>query len=408
MSVRQVVVVGGGIGGVSTVANLRARGYAGDLVLVDTAEFPYDRPPLSKEYLAGTRRALKEIALRPSDWYSEYQVRLIAETEVVALCPREEGVSIRLGGGRQLSADLVVLATGASPVVPSVPGVGSAGVQVLRDAEDADLLRPVLEQGGRLLVVGGGLIGAEVASTARELGADVVLLDPLDPPLAAAVGVECASWLHGLHARHGVETVTTTLESLHETGAGIEARFHGDTAPRRFDAVLVGVGVRPRTALAERAGIAVDRGVVVDEDQVTSHPRVLAVGDCCRRRGHRRAEHWESAKLDGERAAAAILAQVPPARTAAWFWTDRYKRHVEAVGELRSEGTQRTLVRRGDPEGGPFSIFAVEGDRLVGAVAVDDSRTIRAARRLIDRATRLQAPEQLRDPDFDVRTLLRE
>jgi len=276
----------------------------------------------------------------------------------------------------------------------------------VRDANDADRLRQVLREGSSVLVVGAGLIGAEVAATGRALGAEIVLIDPLDPPLAAVVGDESAAWLHRMHGRHGVETITTTLDSLRETATGIEARFRGAGADRRFDAVLIGVGVRPRTALAEQAGLDVDHGILVDDRQVSSDPRVLAVGDCARRHGQRRTEHWEAATLDADRAAAAILGQTPPASTPAWFWTDRYDVHVEVVGDFQGRDTETTHVRRGEPDAGPFSVFAVRDDRLIGAVAVNDPRTARAARRLIDHLIVVDV-EQLRDPHVDLRKLIR-
>jgi len=401
----RVVVVGGGIAGVSVAGALRTGGYAGDLVLVEPADFPYDRPPLSKEYLAGARE-LAQIALQRPEWYAEQKVDLVAGTSATGIRP--DAGEVVLSDGRVLVADRIVLATGGRPIVPRLPGI-EAGiladrVHVLREHVDADGIRAYLTAGARLLVVGGGLIGAEAASTARELGCAVVLVDPLDPPLAAAVGTEVAAWLHGLHAEHGVETVTTTLESLQPTDTGIAAQLTGEDDSRDFDAVLIGVGIRPDTALADTAGLETDNGVLVDELQVTSHPRVLAVGDCARLRNARRTEHWEAAQHDGQRAAATILGTEHPRVTASWFWTDRYHRHVEGVGAPGDAAAQRVVRGRvGDP---PFSVFAVRDGLVVGAVAVDDPNAVRAARRMIDRGVTAD-PDRLGDPTTDLRKLLR-
>jgi len=340
VTVSSVLVVGGGIAGVSTAAELRKNGYAGELTLVSADAVPYDRPPLSKAYLAGGRD-LESIALQPSQWYSDQKISLVGGAIAVAIRP--DAGEVELADGRVLTADRIVLATGGRAVRPEL---GSPS-HVLREVTDADRLRTQLVPGARLLIVGAGLIGAEVASTARGLGAEVVLVDPLDPPLAAAVGTEVARWLHGLHADHGVEALTTTVETLLETPTGVAAQLKGEPDSREFDAVLLAVGLVPETGLAEAAGLETSRGILVDSGQVTSHPSVLAVGDCARLRDHHRAEHWEAAQLDGARAAATILEIEPAPATAPWWWSDRYGLHVEGVGEMRSADAEHTRVVRG-------------------------------------------------------------
>jgi 3-phenylpropionate/trans-cinnamate dioxygenase ferredoxin reductase component len=403
MSAR-VVVVGGGIAGVSTIAALRAGGFDGDLTLVDAGEFPCDRPPLSKDYLAGGVE-FKSIALQAPQWYSDQQIRLITGTTVAAL--RTDAGAVELGDRSLMVADRVVLATGGRAARPPIPGADSPRVHVLRTAEDADRLRTVLTPGARLLIVGAGLIGAEVASTAIALGCEVVLADPISPPLAAAFGVDVASWLHGLHDTHGVETVHGAVEAFHDTDDAISATLSGEPNPRRFDAVLLAVGMVADTALADRAGLHVDHGIVVGPDHLTSNPAVLAVGDAARTRVNgllaRRSEHWEAAQNDGQRAAASILGAPAPADTAPWFWTDRHGVHVEVVGEV--DIADQCVVRGtiGEP---PFSVFALRSGRVVGAVCVDGSSAVRAARRMIDRGITVEAA-QLGDAATDLRKLVR-
>ncbi|MEU6729347.1 FAD-dependent oxidoreductase [Nonomuraea wenchangensis] len=400
----KVVIVGGGVAGVSTAAALRSGGFDGDLTIVDAGEFPYDRPPLSKEYLAGSRE-LKQIALQPPHWYDEQRVRLLTRTTASALRIRDGGVE--LSDGRLLAADRVVLATGGGAARPPIPGVGSDRVHVLRTVEDADRLRAALTPGARVLVVGAGLIGAEVASTAVELSCEVVLVDPVPTPLAAALGDELAVWLHALHARRGVTVEREGVAAFTETSGGVEASFLGSLEPQVFDLAVLGVGMLPRTSLAAAAGLEVDRGIVVDTRQITSNPAVLAVGDPARTRRNGlllpRTEHWEAAQHDGARAAATILGTRPPAPAAPWFWTDRHGRHVEVVGHME---TAERIVMRGSFDDPAFSVFGLRDGRVVAAAAVDDSTAVRAARRMIDRRVPAD-PDRLSDPSVNLRTLLR-
>lgn len=409
-SKNRVAIVGGGIGGISLAGALRAGGHLGEIVLIEEAEFPYDRPPLSKAFLAG-ERTLKELALQPPEWYADHDITLLAPARVVSFEPGEASVRVDIDGvdgGERLHASHLVLATGGQAALPPISGLAEATetgrVHTLREHRDAEALRTVLMPGARLLVVGAGLIGAEVASTALELGCSVVLADPADPPLAAA-GVEVARWLHGQHRVHGAETMETSVESLRPTEIGVEAQLLGEDTPREFDAVLIGVGIVPRTQLAEAAGLDVDRGVLIDDLYRTSHPRVLAIGDVARTRGPdgQRSEHWDAAKRDGERAAATILDAPAPAAAAPWWWSDRHGHHVEGIG-LMAPGARHVV--RGQVGEPPFTTFAVEGARVVGAVAVGDPQAIRAARRLIERGIEVD-PDRLADPTTDLRKLLR-
>jgi 3-phenylpropionate/trans-cinnamate dioxygenase ferredoxin reductase component len=403
-SPRRIVIVGGGIAGVSTAAALRAGGFLDDITLVDAGEFPYDRPPLSKEYLAG-KYPIEKLALQPPSWYDDHRIRLVNRTEVTAI--RSGEAAVELADGSRLAADRVVLATGGQAARPPIAGVGGPLVHVLRTAADADRLRKALLPGARLLIVGGGLIGAEVASTALELGCEVTLVDPAFPPLAHAVGTQVACWLHELHAERGVTVLRSGVESISAAVGGIQALLSGEKEPRIFDALLLAVGMVPSTGLAEAAGLEIDRGIVVDGGQTTSTPPVLAVGDTARRRVggvlQPRAEHWGAAQHDGARAAATILDLPAPQTSASWFWTDRHGLHVEAVGRIADAVDTVTRGRIGDPA---FSVFGLAGGRVVGAVAVNEPNAARAARRLIDRQIPVES-SRLADTSTDLRRLLR-
>ena len=400
---RRVAVVGGGVGGVSVIAALRAGGFDGDVVLIDEGEFPYDRPPLSKAYLAGDAD-LKSIALQPPEWFDDQRVRLMSHSSVGALRP---GLGVvELSDGSAIRADKVVLATGGHAIRPPIPGADSTRVHTLRSAQDADRLRAALVPGGRLPIVGAGLIGAEVASTAMHLGCHVTIVDPVAAPLAAIVGDEVASWLHGMHTAHGAMVLRGVVESFQDSPDGITAVLAG-SEPRVFDAVVLAVGMAPATPLARDAGLTVDGGIVVDSMQVTSNPAILAVGDVARTCAGglllRRSEHWEAAQHDAQRAAATILGGPQPAAGASWFWTDRYGTHVEVVGNLTGADE---FASRGCPGEQPYACFGLRDGRVTGAVAVGDSASVRAARRLIDRGITVSAAE-LGDRSVDLRRLIR-
>ncbi len=420
---RRVVVVGGGIAGVSTVVGLRSGGFDGEVVLVEGGGLPYDRTPLSKAYLAGTAD-LGALALQPAAWYAEHDVELRTGTTAAALVlpgpdrdgagagagSSDAGPAVRLADGSWLAATEVVLATGGRAARPAVPGADDPRVHVLRTVADADALRDALRPGARVVVVGAGLLGAEVTATALGLGCRVTVVDPEPVPLAPALGPQVAAWLHSRHAAEGATVVAAALDRLEATDDGLRAHLAGapETAgPLLAEAVLLAVGMAPETRLAEEAGLRVDGGVVVDEGQVTSHPGVLAVGDATRRRVggvlRPRAEHWDAARQDGERAAATLLGTVRPPETAAWFWSDRHGVHVEAVGRMdEATGT----VVRGSVGQPPFAVLGLRDGVVVGAVAVDDPTTVRAARRLVDRRTPVDA-DRLADPATDLRRLLR-
>lgn len=407
-----VTVVGGGVAGVSTVSALRRLGHTGPLVLLDAGATLHDRPPLSKAYLAGTAGE-DELALHPGEWFTEHGVDVRQDVRVVSLDP--DAATVSLSDGAVVPGDAVVLAQGAVAHRPPVEGIGLA--RVLRTLDDARGLRGQLRPGARLVVVGAGLVGAEVASTASSRGVAVTLVDPDPTPLAGVVGEDVARLLHGDHARHGVEVVLDAVQRL--TPAGDADGSGADDAvlvrlvggrELQADVVLVATGVVPVDDLARFSGLQVAQrgGVVVDRHQRTSAPAVLAVGDGTRRRLDdgtvaSPGGHWDAARLDGETAAAMLLGLQPPERGAPWFWSDRYGRHLEVVGDPTAGSL---TIRRGTPGDGPATVLGWHDGVLTGAASVDDPRTARAVRRLVDRRVVVD-PDALADPASDLRALLR-
>ena len=395
-----MVVIGAGPAGFSAAAELRQRGFTGTIQLLDPAGLPHDRPPLSKAYLAGTLNE-SGIALAAPDWFRENSVQLVADT-AVSITPDEGKVA--LAGGSELQADALVLATGGTARAPRFPGAGL--IHTLRTKADADALRAQLGPGRKLVIIGAGLIGAEVASTAAALGTAVVLIDPVPVPLVPAVGEELAAYLHRMHADAGIRTITGLPVDVVPEPTGYSVVLD-DGSLIDADAVLAAIGMAPDAALAEAAGIAVDGGVLVDAAGRTSHPRVFAAGDSTRRSiggiHSRRSEHWDAAVRSGRAAAAGLLGQEPDEEAVPWFWTDRYGVHAEAVGSMDAEGQ---TVERGSPGPG-YMVFRIAPDStLAGAAGVDAGPALRAVRRLIALKKPVSA-EQLADPATDLRRLVR-
>ncbi|WP_369046279.1 NAD(P)/FAD-dependent oxidoreductase [Sinomonas sp. P10A9] len=413
-----IVILGGGVAGFSAAQELRARGYGGVLTILSPEGLPYDRPPLSKGYLLGTEDSAK-ILFAPARWYGEHDVAVVA-SRATALDASGQNPSVTLDDGRVLAADRILLATGGLPRRLAIPGGQHA--LTLRSRADADALRRVLVPGARIVIVGAGLIGAEVASAAASLGGNVTLIDPIDLPLGPAMGEHLARRLHAMHAEHGVRTVTglpaAIEDGTHDAAPHLVRLADGRSVPA--DIVVAGIGITPDTDVAEAAGLDVDDGILVGSDGSTSRPAIFAAGDATRTRrpddvvrggAARRAKHWEAAVRSGQAAAAGLLGQAPAEFGAPWFWSDRYGVHAEAVGTMdaRQEPGARVVLRTedGTVTGVPAAAFLLAEDgRLLGCAAVDQPLVVRAARRIIDRGI-IPDPERLADPTVDPRKLAR-
>ncbi|MFE7323457.1 NAD(P)/FAD-dependent oxidoreductase [Streptomyces sp. NPDC057565] len=402
---KRIALVGAGISAVSTCDALRSGGYDGEIVLLSNEEgVPYDRPPLSKDVLLGRATVRDDVALRPADWYEKQRIELRPGTVVTALRP-DEGV-LELADGTELTADRIVLATGGTARTLPVPGADDPAVHTLRTWSEAELLRTRLTPGARIAVIGAGLIGAETAAVANGLGCRVTLIDPVPVPLTAVVGPDIAGALHDRHRAEGIEVVTGGVERVDRAPGADEVTVTvgGHASPISADTVVVGIGIRPDTSLAETAGLTVDNGIVVDATQRTSHPRIYAVGDVARRADHPvRHEHWDAAQHGGRAAAAGLLGADAPAEPASWFWSDRYGSRLEAVGSMADA---EETVRRGEMRSGAFTVFGLNAGRVVAAAAIDRPKDIKAAQRLIARAVAV-APQRLADESAELRALLR-
>ncbi|MFC8044003.1 NAD(P)/FAD-dependent oxidoreductase [Nocardia sp. NPDC057353] len=377
----RVVIAGTGIAGATAAETLRKRGFAGEIVLLgaDPAP-PYRRPMVSKELLAASFPAEKAL-LRPATAWPELRIDLRTGVRVEAIDP--DAARVALDDGTELGYDALLLATGGRPRTLGVP---IPGAFTLRDRHDAVALRDVLARPGvEVAVVGGGLIGTEVAASAQAGGARVTILEAgprlLDrvfpPPVSAA--------LEQVHRARGVAVHTGVAVTGADTVSGCTRLCSADGREWIADAVVVAVGMTPNDEQARAAGLRVEDGIVVDEFCRTSVPGVYAAGDVARfpdpvHVGHVRVEHWNHAQSHGAAAAAAILGEAAPYREVPWCWTTQYGRTVQAAGR---PGAGAELIVDGDPGADAFLALTLAGDRLVGAVAAGRPRELRAARTLI-------------------------
>ncbi|MCI3242626.1 NAD(P)/FAD-dependent oxidoreductase [Streptomyces spinosisporus] len=345
---RTVAVVGASLAGLSAARCLRKQGYDGRLVLIgDEPHRPYDRPPLSKEFLAGT---IGEADLVLETDGEDLRAEWLLGARATGLDPARRAV--RLADGREVRADGVVIATGAA--ARSLPGSeGLAGVHTLRTLDDARALRDELARGGRLVVIGGGFIGAEVASTACALGRDVTVIEAAPTPLAGPLGETMGAVVSGLHADHGVRLLCGVGVKGLSGERQVEAVLLEDGRTVPAEIVVVGVGARPCVEWLEGSGVQLDNGVKCGADGRTSLAGVVAVGDCAnwydpRAGTHRRVEHWTGARERPDAAVATLLAGgalEPGVPRPPYFWSDQYGVKIQFAGH--AAGADSVTVEEG-------------------------------------------------------------
>ena len=362
------VIVGASLAGAKAAEALRQEGFDGRVVLVgEEPQRPYQRPPLSKDRLRGEGDP-EEVYVHNEAFYAANDVDLRLSTRVSALHLDEWRVDTATG--ESIAYDRLLLATGAAPRRLTVPGADLAGVHYLRTLADAEDLRWDLVGAGRLAVIGAGWIGCEVAASARQLGVDVVMIDPLATPLERVLGPEVGAVYRDLHASHGVELhLGAAVEALVGDGRveGVQLSG-GDVLP--CEAVVAGIGAMPRTELATAAGLEVDNGIVVDQYLATSAAAVYAAGDVAAAWhpifGRRlRVEHWANALDQGRVAALNMLGRPTPYDRIPYFYSDQYDLGMEYAGHATAWDR---VVFRGDPASGRFVAFWLAEDRVVAGM----------------------------------------
>ncbi|QKW09794.1 FAD-dependent oxidoreductase [Streptomyces sp. NA04227] len=379
---RPLVVVGSGVAGATAALTLRAEGYTGPLVLIgQDPELPYRRPPLSKDVLRGKQSA-ERTALRPATAWAEQGIEVRTGTTVTRLDPAAR--TLVLEGGGELPYERLLLATGGR-VRRVAAAEGIDGVHQLRTLADALALRDALTGGGSLLVVGAGLIGLEVAAVARESGWEVTVAETAPEPLGRVLPARLARAVTALHASHGVEVRTGVLLDRFEAHEQGVAAYLGQDLFHKADRVVVAVGTSPDTALAERAGLAVDDGILVDAYGATSDPYIHAAGDVARRphpfgEGTCRAENWTPAQDQGAAVARNMLGKGVPYTAVPWYWTHHYGLNLQVAGYPQL--ADRIQVT-GSIEELDFAALLWRGDRLVSAVCANRPRAFRPLKDLV-------------------------
>jgi 3-phenylpropionate/trans-cinnamate dioxygenase ferredoxin reductase component len=407
MSKQTFVIAGASLAGAKAAQELREHGFDGRVILIGTEpERPYERPPLTKDYLRGESEREKAY-VHAAGFYDGHDIELMTGTTVTSIDPG--GSRLTLDGGGEVSYDKLLLTTGSEPRRIEAPGAELDGIYYMRSLADCDALRRRLDDSGRVAVVGAGWIGSEFAASARQLGLEVTVIDPLALPNERIFGAEIGSFYRDVHVRHGVEMLL---------GEGVEA-FEGDGAVARVrtsagkvvecDFAVVGIGITPRTGLASDAGLAVDNGVVTNKRLETAAPGIFAAGDVASAwhpfYEHRiRVEHWANALNQGPAAARAMLGEDVSFDRIPYFFSDQYDVGMEYSGYATNWDA---VVFRGDRDGGEFIAFWLTDGRVVGGMNVNVWDVNQHVQELIRSRTPVNVAA-LTDPDTPLDSLVTE
>ncbi len=404
MALSRVVILGAGHGGFQLAASLRQGGFDGEVVLVgDEDALPYQRPPLSKDYLSG-KVGLDLVLMRPAAFYREHRIDYRAGRRAVALDRARR--QVRLADGASLAYDHLVLATGARNRVPPLAGIALDGVCYLRNLAETDALRARLAAARSIVVIGAGFIGLEFAAVARAMGKPVHIVELADRVMGRVVCAETSAYFAAAHRAAGVE-FSFSMQAAEIAGAGgrVGHVALADGTRLAADLVVVSVGVVPNTELAADSGLAVANGIVVDERLLTADPAISAIGDCaafpCRHADGRptRLEAVQNATDHARCVADRLLGKPHPYEALPWFWSEQGDLRLQIAG--LTAGHDR-VVLRGNPESGQFSAFCYAGARLLGIESINRPAEHAFARRLLA-AGRSVAPEEAADERFDLR-----
>jgi len=398
------VIAGASLAGAKAAETLRAEGFEGRVVLVGEEPVrPYERPPLSKAYLRG-EVGFAAAAVHAEGFYESSDIELLTSTTVRHLDP--VGMSVTLDPGGDLAYDGLLLSTGATPRTLSVPGADLAGIHYLRSLSSCDSLRAALGQASRLVVVGGGWIGSEVAASARQMGTEVALVETASVPLERVLGTEVGAMFRDLHSDHGVELhLGVGVEGFRGQGSAEEVVLADGTAVAG-DLFVVGVGVTPRTELVRDVGVKLDNGIVVDEYLSTEVPGIWAAGDVANAFHpllgvHIRLEHWSAALNQGPAAAQNMLGHRVAYQKVPYFFSDQYDLGMEYSGFATHWDD---VVYRGSKEDREVIVFWLDQGRVVAGMNVNvwdvagDIAALVEAKKPVD-------PERLADVSVDVRAL---
>ena len=401
------VIVGAGLAGHSAATTLRLSGFEGEIVLIgDEPARPYERPPLSKQFLQG-KKLSDELYFHSKEQYAELGIELKLGRRATALDVEQRQVTLE--DGELVTYDKLLLTTGASPIRLRQPGFDLPGVHYLRTMADAAEMGEQLRQGGRkVVVIGAGFIGSEVAASARVLGNEVTLVDLLPLPMVTALGETIGELFAEVHRRQGVVLHMQSRVAELRGAGNVEEAVLATGERIACDLVVVGVGVRPNIELARQAGIETDNGIVVNELSETSAPNVYAAGDVAHwwHPGHGRrfrVEHYDNAGEHGAAAARSMLGQGEPYIPLPYFWSDQYDINLQYVGYPEAWDQ---LVLRGNLDEFAVTAFFLSDGQVCAAATINRPRELRSVRRLCE-ARAVIEPATLADLATDLRALSR-
>ena len=367
-ALKSIAIVGAGLAGAKAAEALRKDGYHGRIDMFgDEPHVPYLRPPLSKDYLQGESE-LDAVFVHPPAWYDENRIDLHVSSRVEAIEPM--AMKLRLDDGRRIEYDRLLLATGANPRRLHIPGANLAGVHYLRSLDDADALRRTALGAHRVVVVGGGWIGAEVAASLRQLGLPVAMIAEESVPLERVLGAEVGAVYRDIHAERGVELVMNQRVAAFRGQTAVEAVETADGTRIEGDLVVVGIGAEPRTNLAQDAQLDVGNGIIVNDRLETSAPGIYAAGDVAAAwhpllHARLRVEHWDNARRQGRTAARNMLGHAEAYARIPYFYSDQYDLGMEYAGYAPAWDR---IVFRGDPASRAFVAFWLLDGRVVAGM----------------------------------------
>jgi 3-phenylpropionate/trans-cinnamate dioxygenase ferredoxin reductase subunit len=403
---RTFVIVGASQAGGWIARTLRTEGFEGRIVLVGEEPYlPYERPPLSKAALLGEVE-VDSTYFWPQESYQELNIETMLGVRAVAI---DRGAKeVTLDNGETLGYDRLAITTGTRARLLPIEGADLKGVHYLRTMDDTLAIRGDIKEGSTALIVGGGWIGLEVAATLCKLGCKSVVVEAADRLCGRAVTPDISDWMLKFHKGHGIDVRLNTGVERFEGDGGIERAVLSDGETIDCSLAVIGIGVIANSELAEEAGIAVDNGIVVDDQCHTSDPDVFSAGDVTNHPndllGRRvRLESWENAQNQGIAAGKSMLDKGEPYAEIPWFWSDQHDANIQMIG-LPENWDE--VVTRGDPAEGSFlTMYRSEG-RIIGAIAVNNARDIRFAKRLMQ-AGKVVSADDLANPDIKMQALLK-
>lgn len=402
-----VAVIGAGHAGAQAAITLRSQGFAGSILLIgDERTLPYDRPSLSKAYMLGSI-SIERMLLRDADYWSEQRVDVSLGAPVVEL--DAAGSTIRLSDGRLIGFGHCIIATGGALRTLSCPGAELPGVHGVRDVGDVDAIRADLKPGMSVVIAGAGYVGLEAAAVLRALHHPVTVIEAQDRVLARVTGPVLSGFVEMTHRAHGVDFRFGEQLAAIEGGERVEQAVLASGERLAADLLIVGIGIQPRTGLAEQAGLHCADGVMVDGAGRTSAPNIFAIGDCARHPnsyagGHCRLESVQHANASAEVAAEAIMGRSRINDALPTFWSDQYDLRIQSAG-LPLPGAE--CVMRGSAETPSFSLFYLCDGRVVALDAVNCPKDFMAGRALVQQRARVDA-QRLADTSISVKQIVAE